>query len=103
MSPNKGPDGLSITPCDALPHFAWIAAVVAHLILIAVSVANYAIRFIPSRDDQSIFYGLDTPNLHRTAHRAQAGLLIDSPADNPCSFERRLTKPGPIRDRSSIV
>ncbi|MFI6431073.1 bifunctional lysylphosphatidylglycerol flippase/synthetase MprF [Rhodococcus oryzae] len=71
-----GPTLLSLMPsifllvlADGLRRgrrFAWIAAVVVHAILLALSVANYVVRFIESVGEDSLFYGLDSPNLYRT-------------------------------------
>jgi lysylphosphatidylglycerol synthetase-like protein (DUF2156 family) len=47
-------------------RFAWAASVAAQLLLVVLSAANFAIRFIESGDDQSIFYGLDSPTFYRT-------------------------------------
>ncbi|KZF10245.1 hypothetical protein A2J04_20885 [Rhodococcus sp. EPR-279] len=72
-----GPTILSIMPSlfllvvsDGLRRgrrFAWAMAVVSQGILLALSVANFAIRFLESGDDQSLFYGLESPTAYRTA------------------------------------
>ncbi|MFC9789784.1 bifunctional lysylphosphatidylglycerol flippase/synthetase MprF [Rhodococcus sp. NPDC127528] len=71
-----GPTLLSLMPsifllvlADGLRRgrrFAWIAAVVAQAILLALSLANFAVRFVGFVGKESIFYGLDSPNLYRT-------------------------------------
>jgi phosphatidylglycerol lysyltransferase len=71
-----GPTILSLMPsifllflADGLRRgrrFAWGAAVVAQVVLLIVSVANYAIRFIDAGDDESVFYGLESPTAYRT-------------------------------------
>ncbi|MFC7449945.1 bifunctional lysylphosphatidylglycerol flippase/synthetase MprF [Rhodococcus daqingensis] len=71
-----GPTLLSLMPsifllvlADGLRRgrrFAWIAAVVVQGVLLVLSVANYFVRFIESVGEESIFYGLDSPNLYRT-------------------------------------
>ncbi|WP_139279713.1 bifunctional lysylphosphatidylglycerol flippase/synthetase MprF [Rhodococcoides yunnanense] len=71
-----GPTILSLMPsifllflADGLRRgrkFAWGATVFAQVVLLIVSVANYAIRFIESGDDESVFYGLESPTAYRT-------------------------------------
>ncbi|WP_371829027.1 bifunctional lysylphosphatidylglycerol flippase/synthetase MprF [Rhodococcoides kyotonense] len=71
-----GPTILSLMPsifllflADGLRRgrrFAWGATVIAQLVLLVVSVANYAIRYIESGDDESVFYGLESPTVYRT-------------------------------------
>ncbi len=45
---------------------AWYATVVAQCVLLVVSIANYAIRFVEAGDNDSVFYGLDSPTAYRT-------------------------------------
>ncbi|KZF07075.1 hypothetical protein A2J03_23370 [Rhodococcus sp. EPR-157] len=71
-----GPTILSLMPsilllflADGLRRgrrFAWGATVFAQIVLLVVSVANYAIRFIEAGDDESVFYGLESPTAYRT-------------------------------------
>lgn len=71
-----GPTILSLMPsifmlflADGLRRgrrFAWGATVFAQMVLLVVSVANYAIRFIEAGDDESVFYGLESPTAYRT-------------------------------------
>lgn len=71
-----GPTILSLMPsifllflADGLRRgrrFAWIASVVFQTVLLVVSASNYAIRFIEVGDDESIFYGLESPTAYRT-------------------------------------
>ncbi|MGA9872991.1 MAG: rhomboid family intramembrane serine protease [Rhodococcus sp. (in: high G+C Gram-positive bacteria)] len=71
-----GPTILSLMPsvfllflADGLRRgrrFAWIATVAAQVVLLLLSVANYAIRFLDAGDDDSVFYGLQTPTAYRT-------------------------------------
>ncbi|MFZ2174502.1 MAG: DUF2156 domain-containing protein [Rhodococcus sp. (in: high G+C Gram-positive bacteria)] len=70
-----GPTLLSVMPSlflltlsDGLRRgrrFAWGAAVVAQVVLLALSLLDFAVRFIGTGDD-SLFYGLSDPNLYRT-------------------------------------
>ncbi|MGV8872922.1 MAG: bifunctional lysylphosphatidylglycerol flippase/synthetase MprF [Rhodococcus sp. (in: high G+C Gram-positive bacteria)] len=72
-----GPTILSIMPSlfllvvsDGLRRgrrFAWAMAIVSQVILLVLSVANFAIRFLEAGDDQSLFYGLESPTVYRTA------------------------------------
>ncbi|HEY5857631.1 MAG TPA: phosphatidylglycerol lysyltransferase domain-containing protein [Aldersonia sp.] len=69
-----GPTILSLMPTLALlvladglrrgRRFAWIGAVLAQVVLLALSVFNYLVRFVSQ--DESVFYGLDTPSAYRT-------------------------------------
>ena len=71
-----GPTILSLMPsifllflADGLRRgrkFAWYASVFAQVVLLVVSIANYAIRFIEAGDDESVFYGLESPTAYRT-------------------------------------
>lgn len=71
-----GPTLLSLMPsvfllvlCDGLRRgrrFAWIASLVAQLLLLALSLLNFAVRYIDVADEESLFYGLDAPNVYRT-------------------------------------
>ncbi|MET4050171.1 phosphatidylglycerol lysyltransferase [Rhodococcus sp. UYP5] len=71
-----GPTILSLMPsifllflADGLRRgrkFAWTATVFAQIVLLVLSVANFAIRFVESGDDQSVFYGLESPTAYRT-------------------------------------
>lgn len=71
-----GPTILSLMPsifllflADGLRRgrrFAWGATVVAQVVLLVVSVANFAIRYLESGDDESLFYGLESPTVYRT-------------------------------------
>lgn len=71
-----GPTILSLMPsifllliADGLRRgrrFAWGAAVFGQIILLILSAANYAIRFIEAGDDESVFYGLESPTAYRT-------------------------------------
>ena len=71
-----GPTILSLMPsllllvlADGLRRgrrFAWIATVAAQSVLLVLSLANFAIRYVGFADEQSLFYGLDSPNLYRT-------------------------------------
>ncbi|WP_245672891.1 bifunctional lysylphosphatidylglycerol flippase/synthetase MprF [Aldersonia kunmingensis] len=70
-----GPTILSLMPmlallvlCDGLRRgrrFAWWASVFAQSALLALSVVNYVWRFFPE-DEESVFYGLTSPNAYRT-------------------------------------
>ncbi len=71
-----GPTLLSLMPsvfllvlCDGLRRgrrFAWIASLVAQVLLLALSLLNFAVRYIDVADEESLFYGLDAPNVYRT-------------------------------------
>lgn len=71
-----GPTILSLMPsvlvlvlADGLRRgrrFAWIAAVVAQAVILALSLANFAVRYVGFTGDQSLFYGLDSPTPYRT-------------------------------------
>lgn len=71
-----GPTILSIMPSlfllvvsDGLRRgrrFAWVVAVVSQVILLGLSMANFAIRFLATGDDESVFYGLESPTAYRT-------------------------------------
>ncbi|MGC0364094.1 phosphatidylglycerol lysyltransferase [Rhodococcus sp. 27YEA15] len=47
-------------------RFAWIATVVAQVVLLVLSIGNFVIRFIDATDSDSLFYGLSDPNVYRT-------------------------------------
>ncbi|MFC4604331.1 bifunctional lysylphosphatidylglycerol flippase/synthetase MprF [Rhodococcus kronopolitis] len=47
-------------------RFAWWAAVVAQVLLLGLSLANFAVRYLGLDGTQSLFYGLHSPNLYRT-------------------------------------
>ncbi|MGW4334367.1 rhomboid family intramembrane serine protease [Rhodococcus koreensis] len=47
-------------------RFAWVASVVAQVVLLVLSLLNFAVRFVDSLDEDSLFYGLADPNLYRT-------------------------------------
>ncbi|CAM3107924.1 DUF2156 domain-containing protein [Prescottella defluvii] len=71
-----GPTLLSLMPsvfllvlCDGLRRgrrFAWIAATVAQVVLLALSLLNFAVRYIDVADEETLFYGLDSPDVYRT-------------------------------------
>ncbi|MGW6693917.1 bifunctional lysylphosphatidylglycerol flippase/synthetase MprF [Rhodococcus sp. NPDC054953] len=71
-----GPTILSLMPsllllvlADGLRRgrrFAWIAACIAQLALVALALVNVGIRYIGFVPEQSLFYGLDTPTVYRT-------------------------------------
>lgn len=71
-----GPTILSLMPsifllflADGLRRgrrFAWWAALFAQVVLLVVSIANYAIRFVEAGDDETLFYGLESPTAYRT-------------------------------------
>ncbi|MGW4481354.1 bifunctional lysylphosphatidylglycerol flippase/synthetase MprF [Rhodococcus triatomae] len=71
-----GPTILSVMPsvfllvlADGLRRgrrFAWIAAVAAQVVLLALSVVDFGIRYAGFADEQTLFYGLDSPNVYRT-------------------------------------
>lgn len=71
-----GPTILSIMPSlfllvvsDGLRRgrrFAWAMAVVSQVVLLGLSLANFGIRFLESGDDESMFYGLESPTAYRT-------------------------------------
>ncbi|GAA4483835.1 bifunctional lysylphosphatidylglycerol flippase/synthetase MprF [Rhodococcus olei] len=47
-------------------RFAWLAAVVAQVVLLALSLLNFGVRYVGFVGEESLFYGLDSPNLYRT-------------------------------------
>ncbi|WP_430332607.1 phosphatidylglycerol lysyltransferase domain-containing protein [Rhodococcus sp. ACT016] len=71
-----GPTLLSLMPsvfllvlCDGLRRgrrFAWIASTVAQVVLLVLSLLNFVVRYIDFADQDTIFYGLDAPNVYRT-------------------------------------
>ncbi|QCQ91202.1 bifunctional lysylphosphatidylglycerol flippase/synthetase MprF [Rhodococcus sp. SGAir0479] len=71
-----GPTLLSLMPsvfllvlCDGLRRgrrFAWIASTVAQVVLLALSLLNFVVRYVDVVDEQTLFYGLDEPNVYRT-------------------------------------
>ena len=71
-----GPTLLSLMPsvfllvlCDGLRRgrwFAWIAATVAQVVLLALSLLNFVVRYIDVADEETLFYGLESPNVYRT-------------------------------------
>lgn len=71
-----GPTLLSLMPsvfllvlCDGLRRgrrFAWIASIVAQVVLLALSLLNFVVRYVDVVDEKTIFYGLDEPNAYRT-------------------------------------
>ena len=72
-----GPTILSLMPsvfllvlADGLRRgrrFAWIAAVVAQIVLLGLSVIDFGIRYVGFADEQTLYYGLDSPTVYRTA------------------------------------
>lgn len=71
-----GPTLLSLMPsvfllvlCDGLRRgrrFAWIASTVAQVVLLALSLLNFVVRYVDVVDEETLFYGLDEPNVYRT-------------------------------------
>ncbi|QBJ94639.1 DUF2156 domain-containing protein [Rhodococcus sp. ABRD24] len=71
-----GPTLLSLMPsvfllvlCDGLRRgrrFAWIAATVAQAVLLALSLLNFVVRYVDVSGEDTLFYGLESPNLYRT-------------------------------------
>lgn len=69
-----GPKILSLMPsifllslADGLRRgrrFAWRATIVVQMVLLIASVANYAIPLIEASNDESIFYGMESPALY---------------------------------------
>lgn len=57
-------------------RFAWIAAVVAQMVSIALAAGNYLIRFVPDTDRTTVFYGGGEANLYRTAVPFLVPLLV---------------------------
>ncbi|WP_137724195.1 bifunctional lysylphosphatidylglycerol flippase/synthetase MprF [Prescottella subtropica] len=63
------PSLLLLVLCDGLRRgrrFAWIAATLAQVVLLALSLLNFAVRYLDVIPGQSLFYGLDTPTVYRT-------------------------------------
>ncbi|MFF0813589.1 bifunctional lysylphosphatidylglycerol flippase/synthetase MprF [Rhodococcus sp. NPDC003318] len=71
-----GPTILSLMPsilllvlADGLRRgrrFAWIAVVCAQGVLLALSLLNFAVRYVGFVEGDSLFYGLDSPTVYRT-------------------------------------
>lgn len=71
-----GPTILSLMPsllllvlADGLRRgrrFAWLAACVAQVVLVALSLVNFAVRYVGFVPGESLFYGLDSPTVYRT-------------------------------------
>ncbi len=47
-------------------RFAWITAVLAHVVLLGLALLNYLVRYIDPLDSNTIFYGLDSSTAYRT-------------------------------------
>lgn len=71
-----GPTLLSLMPsvfllvlCDGLRRgrrFAWIASTVAQVMLLVLSLLNFVIRYVDVVEGETLFYGLESPNVYRT-------------------------------------
>ncbi|MBM7414511.1 lysylphosphatidylglycerol synthetase-like protein (DUF2156 family) [Rhodococcus sp. PvP016] len=48
-------------------RFAWIGAMVSQVVLLALALANYLIRFADLDNGDTLFYGVADPTLYRTA------------------------------------
>lgn len=47
-------------------RFAWIATVLAQVVLLVLSIGNFVIRFVDAVNPNSLFYGIGDPNVYRT-------------------------------------